>query len=281
MYSNFHTHTIYCDGHNTVEEMVAAAIEKQMPRLGISSHAPLPVSAQWSLTDENEIAKYIDDIDASRRLHGDNISIFKSLEVDYIPGMTHPFSQIKKKWGLDYIIGAVHLVRVPESDNVWFIDGKQSFFNEGIDKFFGGDGKKACFTYLKQVKEMIDTQEFDIIAHFDKIKLNNAGRFFKENEEWYIRETDEILQLLKSKDIIVEINTRGFYQRKIDDFYPSDWLVEKACKMGIRVMVNSDAHRCSELTSGFPEAYKLLKDLNHHKVMDFENGQWIERPLTF
>jgi histidinol-phosphatase (PHP family) len=281
LYFNFHTHTTYCDGQNTINELVVAAIEKKILQLGISSHAPLPVPAHWSLTDESAIEKYINDIETSRMTYGNTISVLKSLEADYIPGMTLPFAQIKNKWGLDYIIGSVHLVRVPSTNQVWFIDGKQTLFNEGIDKFFGGNGRKACLAYFRQIKEMIQTQEFDIIAHLDKIKLNNSGNFFNENDEWYIRETDEILRLIKAKDIILEINTRGFYQKKRDDFYPSDNIVKKAHEMGIRLLVNSDAHRCSELNSGMQEAIKLLKSMGHNKTLEYRNGQWIERPLTF
>ena len=34
-YSNFHTHTTFCDGKNTAEEMVRAAITAGCPALGL------------------------------------------------------------------------------------------------------------------------------------------------------------------------------------------------------------------------------------------------------
>ena len=38
IFEDFHTHTTFCDGKNTPEEMVLAAIEKGMPRIGFSGH---------------------------------------------------------------------------------------------------------------------------------------------------------------------------------------------------------------------------------------------------
>lgn len=36
---NFHTHTTYCDGKNTAEEMILAAINQGFTALGFSGHS--------------------------------------------------------------------------------------------------------------------------------------------------------------------------------------------------------------------------------------------------
>ena len=36
---NMHTHTVFCDGKNTVDEMVESAIKLGMKTLGFSGHA--------------------------------------------------------------------------------------------------------------------------------------------------------------------------------------------------------------------------------------------------
>ena len=40
--TNYHTHTTYCDGVNTAEEMIQSAIEKRFSILGFSSHSIYP-----------------------------------------------------------------------------------------------------------------------------------------------------------------------------------------------------------------------------------------------
>ena len=40
--ADFHTHTHYCDGAHSPEEMVLSAIEKGLTTLGIVTHSPMP-----------------------------------------------------------------------------------------------------------------------------------------------------------------------------------------------------------------------------------------------
>ena len=45
MLSNFHTHTTFCDGKSTVEEVVRSAIEKGFDAIGFSGHGNDPTSS--------------------------------------------------------------------------------------------------------------------------------------------------------------------------------------------------------------------------------------------
>ena len=42
MKTNYHMHTVWCDGRNTVEVMIRAAIDRGFDEIGFSSHARLP-----------------------------------------------------------------------------------------------------------------------------------------------------------------------------------------------------------------------------------------------
>ena len=58
--TNFHTHSTWCDGRNTVEELVAGAEAKGFAALGFSSHAMLPADPlDWPLTAPR-LAAYAD-----------------------------------------------------------------------------------------------------------------------------------------------------------------------------------------------------------------------------
>ena len=49
--TNFHTHSTWCDGKDTPEAMIEAAIAKGFSVLGFSSHAMLPEDdTDWVLT---------------------------------------------------------------------------------------------------------------------------------------------------------------------------------------------------------------------------------------
>ena len=70
----------------------------------------------------------------------------------------------------------------------------------------------------------------------------------------------ESLTLIKEKSLIVEINSRGIYKKRSDDFYPSTWIFPIMKEMKIPVIISSDAHHYSELTLCFKEAEEALRN---------------------
>ena len=61
MISNFHTHTVLCDGKSSPEEVVLSAIEKGFSSLGFSGHAPTDFDQSYCLKD---LDAYIAEISA-------------------------------------------------------------------------------------------------------------------------------------------------------------------------------------------------------------------------
>jgi histidinol-phosphatase (PHP family) len=258
MKCNYHTHTHYCDGKENMRFFVEKAVELQFDHLGFSPHAPISKQYDFTLT-EAEIPDYLNEIDDFQKQYP-QIKIFKGLECDYIPGITKDFSYYKNKFNLDYILGGVHLVKVPNSQDIWFIDGPiRETYDEGIAHFFNHNVKKAVTCFWEQTFEMIETQEFDVIVHLDKIKKHNQDRFFKEDEKWYLKLVDQAVDLITKKQIIVEINSRGIYRLRCKDFYPSDYILAKLAKANTKMIISSDAHKAEELELYYKEAQDKLR----------------------
>ena len=59
MLTNFHTHTTFCDGQNTPEEMVLAAIEKGFSALGFSGHGYTTFDTSYCITDTDGYCREI------------------------------------------------------------------------------------------------------------------------------------------------------------------------------------------------------------------------------
>ena len=57
-YSNFHTHTTYSDGKNSVRENIEAAIEKGMSALGFSDHSYTDFDLSYCIK-KDDLPKYI------------------------------------------------------------------------------------------------------------------------------------------------------------------------------------------------------------------------------
>jgi histidinol-phosphatase (PHP family) len=121
---------------------------------------------------------------------------------------------------------------------------------------------------------MIETQEFDIIAHLDKIKMHNQDRFFKEDESWYVKLVDHAIDVIVKKQIIVEINSRGIYRLRCKNFYPSDYILQKLAKTKARLVISSDAHKAEELELYYKEAQNKLKSYGIDSLVVLENKTW-------
>lgn len=276
MITNFHTHSTFCDGKSSIEEMILSAIDNNVAQIGISSHAPLPFSTKWNLKDLNTLEEYLEVIKQYKSIYQNKIEIFAGLEADYIPKISTEFQVFRENFDLDYLIGSIHLVRIPESEDLWFIDGKEKNDIMQLNTVFGSSVQKAVIHYFKQLKEMVCTQKFDIIGHFDKIKHNPVNKYFDENEKWYKDEILSVLTLLREKGIIMEINTRSNYHCGRTDMFPSLWIIRIAAEMNIPIMINSDAHHVDEIVAGYDNAMQMVKTAGITKQVFLNNGQWEE-----
>ena len=268
---NLHTHSIFSDGKSTPEEVVVEAINQGMKVLGFSDHSPVPFENTFAIKNDN-VQNYISTIKSLKEKYKDHIDIYCSMEMDFIPGIVKDFKKTKDELGLDYMIGSVHLVG-NDINRLWFIDGsKVETYDEGLFNYYDGDIKKGVKAFFYQYNEMIETEEFDIVGHFDKIKMHNRDRYFTENEKWYRDLVLETLTLIKEKDLIVEVNTRGIYKKRSTDFYPATWLLPIMKKMNVPVVISSDSHKAEELTLCFKEAEDALKAAGYKETMCFKNG---------
>ena len=279
MLTNHHTHSLYSDGSSQPAEYIAEAISRGFDLLGFTEHSPLPFENPFSFRKENK-DEYIPLMQSLKQHYSGQIAIYSGMEMDYIPGMSENFSKTKSEYKLDYLIGSVHLVRPEHSEELWFTDGPDyRTYDNGLNELFGGDIKNAVTTYYRQINEMIETQHFEIIGHFDKIKMHNRDRFFKEDEPWYQALINETLLLLQDRDIIIEVNTRGIYKQRSETTYPGLDILKQVKALRIPVMVNSDAHKPHEIGSELDFGFSLLDEAGIREVVYYKGNGWGFEPL--
>ena len=122
---------------------------------------------------------------------------------------------------------------------------------------------------------MIDHQRPDVIGHLDKIKMYNRGRYFSEDDPWYVSLVDETLDLIRQKGSIVEVNTRGLYKKRSDTLFPGPAILEKIQKLGIPVTLSSDAHKPHELSLQFEETTSFLVINGFRHLMNMTKNGWV------
>lgn len=278
MISNYHTHSHYCDGEASPREMVEFAVAHGMPCLGFSGHAPLPYDNSVSIPYD-KYAEYCQTIRSLQQEYYGTIEIRLGLEIDYIPGLHEDFSSLIEQGGLDYTIGSIHLVANPDNIDVlraapndaeqhlWMIDGKHpEVYDDGLQRQFGGDIRRAVKAFFHQTNQMIESQKPTIVGHFDKIVMHNRDRYFHYDENWFRDLLYETVDLIKEVGCICEINTRGLYKGRHGDFYPGRSTIQRMNTLGIPVIISTDAHAPGDLikTEG---AEEYLRSIHYREII--------------
>lgn len=271
-WSNYHSHCTFCDGRSSMEDFVRFAISKNVKKYGFSSHAPLPFHTKWTMEADN-YTDYEAEFKRIKQKYINEIELYLGLEVDYI----HDCSDISNSFftgkQLDYTIGSIHYLDKLQNNEYWSIDGAFRDFNEGLQHLFKGDIQAGTRRFFEMSTLMIEKGGFDIVGHVDKITYHGMKyRHFSTEQRWYKRLMTQLLELIKSKNLILEINTKSLKDHGFTfphhSFYP---LIHE---MGIPVHVNSDCHYPTNITNGFLPVYKQLYETGFRTMHQLSQGKW-------
>ena len=276
--TNYHTHTTFCDGKTDPEFFAEAAVEKGFKALGFSTHAPAPGQESWTI-DPRQVAVYLKSVDDLKERYDGRLEIYSGFEIDFIPGWPESDAGIRGP-EIDYVIGGLHIVQVPGTEQFPTIDGPSEEFLTILNAIFDGNHKKFALHYYSLLREMLKETEMDIIAHFDLIKVRNRGEeHYSEHESWYQDTVSETLEAVFEAGAILEINTGGVKRRKADCFYPSRWILEQACGMGIPTTISADAHNPGDIDCMYQEATEWARHAGYSEKRVLLNGRWQDVPL--
>ncbi len=272
-WTNYHSHSNFSDGIGEPELYVKAALKQNMYAYGFSEHAPVPFYNKWSLKFENLLA-YINEIERLKNKYKEQIKLFLSMEIDYFDNSVIRIDNFEYL-NLDYKIGAIHYLNSFDDGNIWNFDGGKTIFEKGLKQIFGNNIKKLVEYYYQQVNNMIINKKPDIIAHIDLIKKFNKGNyFFDENEKWYQNIVTQSLKVIKEYDTIIEVNTKGVLKGLNDEFYPSNFILDKCKDLNIKLCISADAHNHRDVMALLPEARNLLIAKGFKEIFIFDEKGW-------
>lgn len=272
---NYHTHSTYCDGKASLSDIIAEAKKQNLSSLGFSSHAPLPFPCTWSMKPSSW-QNYLAEINHLKSIHHD-MELYAGLEVDFIPNVISP---LDFQASLDYTIGSVHFGGYFPDGRGWEIDGPHLHFEEGLKTIYGDNFRKACEFYFENTRLMVQQATPTIVGHLDKIKMQNVnGKYFREEDSWYREAVALTLSAIQKSGCLVEVNTRGIYQKKTTTTYPSPWILERMKALNIPVTVSSDAHHPDDLINQFPSALAQLLKIGYQEIYVLEQGHWVAKKI--
>jgi len=266
---NLHTHTTYCDGKLTAEEMVIAALRKGGSSIGFSEHSYVAFDEEYSMMPE-DTPLYIAEINALKKKY--EIEIYLGIEVDY-------YTDVESvPEGLDYIISTVHHI---EKDGKFLtIDATLENLEKIRDEHFGGDYYAVAEAYYQTITKLPEKFKIDIIGHFDLIaKQNTDNRLFDEMHPRYTTAAISAMEQILNKCKIFEVNTGGIYRRGVQSPYPSEYLLRELQKRGGEVLLSSDSHDADSLYYKFDEMLELIKSCGFTYIKRLTKDGFINEQL--
>ncbi|HWQ73123.1 MAG TPA: histidinol-phosphatase HisJ [Desulfitobacteriaceae bacterium] len=277
--ANYHTHSCFCDGEGDPESYVIESIERGLDAIGFSSHAPIPFFKSYVM-EESRLPAYCETIKKLKVKYQDKIQIYLGLEIDYIPDAIGPGSPRFKGLGLDYTIGSIHFIKNPHKDEFWELDESPAALEKLIREIFKDNIHNLISYYFLLIRQMIREHKPDIIGHLDLIKkFNNNNQFFNEDDELYIQEIQETLRVIAAAGSVLEINTGGISRGYIKTLYPSAWIIKESKRLGIPVILNSDAHSPKSVAAFFDQALEILQEAGYLRQRRLVNGSWKDTVL--
>ena len=242
-YSNYHTHTIFCDGTDSAEELVLEAIRLGCPEIGFSGHSCLSEDTGSMTPDGTK--EYCSEISRLKDRYAGQIRILLGIELDY-------YSELPENELFDYVIGAVHYV---EKDGILCpVDETRDLFLRTVEDKYRGDFYSFAEDYFALVADLVRKTGCDIIAHFDLISKYNEGNvLFDTMHPRYTAAADAALDALLESKAILEINTGALARGYRKTPYPEDRILRRWLDAGREVILSSDCHDKRMLLYGFEE----------------------------
>lgn len=251
MVVDLHNHTKRCNhASGECEEYILAALKCNTDIFGFADHAPMKFDEKYRM-GLDEVESYRNDVLFLRDKYRDKIDIKLGLEVDFINKKEYLIEACVFD-GLDYAIGSVHFL------NNWGFDNE-----EFLSEYKHMDVNEIWIEYLESICAMANSGLFDIVGHFDLLKIFNH----KPNDR-LVKHIINALDSIKDNDMTLEINTAGL-RKMIGEIYPSRDILQMAFTKEIPITFSSDAHSPSQVGFGRSEAIKVAREVGYKQVASF------------
>jgi len=256
---DLHNHTTRCNhAKGSMESYIKRAIELGINIYGFSEHAPMNFDEYYRLPF-SEMDAYEKDVSLLQEKYKDDIKILLGYEVDYLEG--HMDERVLKA-DVDYLIGSVHFLKEWGFDNPEFID---EYKNRDINQIWQ--------EYFSTIEAMAKSGHFDIVGHFDLIKVFN---YMPTKDIRAI--AHNALKAIKKSNMVLELNSAGL-RKPCKEIYPSRSLLEVAYELNIPITFSSDAHAIGQVGFKYDETKKLAQKVGYNQAVTFEQRE--KELLTF
>lgn len=266
MLSNLHTHTTFCDGSATAEELVREAIEKGFVSLGFSGHAYAPYGTSWCMKDESG---YVNEINRLKEKYKDKIEIYLGIEEDAFA----PVDRSK----YEYIIGSMHYI---EAKGEYLpIDLGEDCVKKCLAAF-GGSVADTSVAYYSALHGYLKARRPDVVGHFDLItKYDELGEPYFLGRHEHDSVARACIEKLAGDGFLFEVNTGAISRGIRKTPYPAPFILHEIKRAGGDIILNSDCHMKGGLDCKFKETKDLLRDIGFKETTILYKHKFTKIPL--
>ena len=261
MKCNFHTHSYFCDGKDSPEELVKAALNKGFFALGFSSHSYTEMDKSFALSPENA-KKYRTEIAALKKEYKGKIELYCGIEQDY-------FSDEPTDC-YDYVIGSVHYVL--KNGEYVCVDNTAGIVKDAVNRLYSGDFDALAEDYFALVENIAEKTNADIIGHFDLVSKYSEKNGYGESKR-FLAAAQKAVKALVPYGLPFEINTGAMARGVRSVPYPSPEILKMIKKHGGEILLSSDCHDKNYLDFAFCEAADLARKTGFTRTAVIRNGK--------
>ena len=260
--ADMHVHSGHSnDSTCPMEDMVQAQIARGTKIMAFTDHFHIihypefdifkPITG--SCAEAAELAKKYED----------QCLILTGVEVGERMWYPEAWDKMKEMCRYDVVIGSVHLVRHPGYEDYY---SRMKFSEMPIDEIYA-----YMDHYFDDMMEMIETLDFDILAHLTcPLRYITGYHHVEIDLSVFEEKITKILARVIEKNIAFEVNTSSY--DILDDWMPTKEIVRKYYEMGGRmVTLGSDAHVTKNASMHFEKAIVDLKEIGFTDIYYYKD----------
>lgn len=263
--SNAHTHSTFCDGKNSIEEMVQEAIKRGFVSIGCSMHGWNPYDS-IPATPEAEVL-YRQEVRRMREKYRGQIEVILGMEKDF--AYERPVNDY------EYYIDSVHWFR--RGDQLFSADYSAERMRADVENSFGGDYYAYVRCYYENVAAMCARSSAAFIGHIDLItKFNEGYRYFDESDPRCLAPAKEAARCAIERGVPLEMNTGAISRGYRSTPYPNPLLLRFIHDEGGEIIINGDSHSADALETGFDLCVAAARQAGFDHVLRMREGARME-----
>ncbi|MGN0073479.1 MAG: histidinol-phosphatase [Coriobacteriales bacterium] len=263
-----HSHTAYSGhGEGDIAQAVARACDLGLAVYAQTEHLTLPEKLDPQRGDSmspQDARSYLEQL---RRLQAylsqrrPDLQLVAGIEADWLPGRSAELQELCAPY--DYVIGSIHFLKGLPLDN----EDDMRLWDE-----LGTDG--VWELYLNTLEELVRSgAPIQCLGHPDLPKVFGRRPSFGVEDAFA-----DIAQLAATRELIVEVNTAGWY-KGAQEQYPAASILRSFFQAGVPCTVGCDAHRPGQIGRGVQEAYRLMFNAGYRFVTaplpgTAQSGRW-------